>query len=152
MPDQRDELALFHFEIETVDDLQWSLRRRVNLFELREFEVAISARRSGRFLIGSGKRHLVAAQCYGNDVRQLSRLSCLRSALRTQVPTYAPTRPPPAHPARAALRAHALLTIDGSEARDYDDADYRERAREGWRLLGPIAVFAHYVEVESPLD
>jgi ribonuclease R len=53
---------------------------------------------------------------------------------------------------REDLRELALVTIDGEDARDFDDAVYAERARGGWRLLVAIADVAHYVAPGSALD
>ncbi len=53
---------------------------------------------------------------------------------------------------RVDLRATPLVTIDGEDARDYDDAVYCEPAGNGWRLLVAIADVAHYVKPGSALD
>ncbi len=53
---------------------------------------------------------------------------------------------------RTDLRELALVTIDGADARDFDDAVYCERRRDGFRLLVAIADVAHYVEKEGALD
>ncbi len=54
---------------------------------------------------------------------------------------------------RKDLRALPFVTIDGEDARDFDDAVYCEsRTRGGWRLFVAIADVAHYVEAGSPLD
>ncbi len=45
-----------------------------------------------------------------------------------------------------------LVTIDGADARDFDDAVYCEKTNSGWRLLVAIADVAHYVDIDSPLD
>lgn len=55
---------------------------------------------------------------------------------------------------RIDLRDLHLVTIDGEDARDFDDAVYCERIKAGggWRLLVAIADVSHYVQVGSALD
>jgi ribonuclease R len=53
---------------------------------------------------------------------------------------------------REDLRHLPLLTIDGADARDFDDAVFCEPTASGWRLYVAIADVAHYVERGSPLD
>jgi ribonuclease R len=53
---------------------------------------------------------------------------------------------------RVDLRAIPLVTIDGEDARDFDDAVYCEPTKDGWRLLVAIADVAHYVKIDSALD
>ncbi len=53
---------------------------------------------------------------------------------------------------REDLRDLPLVTIDGEDARDFDDAVYCERNARGWRLLVAIADVAHYVKPGSALD
>ena len=53
---------------------------------------------------------------------------------------------------REDLRDLHLVTIDGSDARDFDDAVYCEPRDNGWKLIVAIADVAHYVEIDSALD
>lgn len=53
---------------------------------------------------------------------------------------------------RTDLRDIPLVTIDGQDARDFDDAVYAERDGDGWKLLVAIADVAHYVHPGSALD
>lgn len=54
--------------------------------------------------------------------------------------------------ARTDLRGLPLVTIDGEDARDFDDAVYCERDGKGWRLLVAIADVSHYVSPDTALD
>ncbi len=55
---------------------------------------------------------------------------------------------------RIDLRKLPFVTIDGEDARDFDDAVYCERnaKTKGWRLYVAIADVSHYVPVGSALD
>ncbi len=61
---------------------------------------------------------------------------------------------------RIDLRDIPFITIDGEDARDFDDAVFcmaadlgtATRARPGWRLLVAIADVSHYVQPNSALD
>jgi ribonuclease R len=53
---------------------------------------------------------------------------------------------------REDLREIELVTIDGEDARDFDDAVWCERRSGGWRVIVAIADVAHYVRPGSPLD
>ena len=61
---------------------------------------------------------------------------------------------------RVDLSDVALVTIDGEDARDFDDAVYCEPYKqgrgknvvEGWRLIVAIADVSHYVKPGEPLD
>ncbi len=54
--------------------------------------------------------------------------------------------------AREDLRATPLVTIDGADARDFDDAVFAEPIADGFRLIVAIADVAHYVRPGSALD
>lgn len=54
---------------------------------------------------------------------------------------------------RVDLRKLPLVTIDGDDSRDFDDAVYCERKKSGgWRLYVAIADVSHYVKHGSALD
>lgn len=53
---------------------------------------------------------------------------------------------------RVDVRHLPFVTIDGEDARDFDDAVLCERRKGGWRLYVAIADVSHYVPVESALD
>ncbi|MEO7065716.1 MAG: ribonuclease R [Rhodanobacter sp.] len=54
---------------------------------------------------------------------------------------------------RTDIRSLPLVTIDGADARDFDDAVYAEPRRGGgWRLIVAIADVSHYVKVGNALD
>ncbi len=59
---------------------------------------------------------------------------------------------PGRHHDRVSLMDVPLVTIDGENARDFDDAVYAEPVRGGWRLVVAIADVAHYVKPGSALD
>ena len=60
------------------------------------------------------------------------------------------------HKHRVDLRDVPLVTIDGEDARDFDDAVYCEPAKvgkgKGWRLLVAIADVSNYVQTGSSID
>ncbi len=53
---------------------------------------------------------------------------------------------------RTDLRDIPLITIDGADARDFDDAVYAEPHEDGFKLIVAIADVAHYVRPGSALD
>jgi ribonuclease R len=70
-----------------------------------------------------------------------------------QAEAFAETIPESAIDGRLDLRELPLVTIDGEDARDFDDAVYAEaRDGGGWRLWVAIADVSYYVSKDSPLD
>jgi len=53
---------------------------------------------------------------------------------------------------REDIRHLPLVTIDGEDARDFDDAVYCEKNGRGWRLIVAIADVSHYVRPGTALD
>lgn len=53
---------------------------------------------------------------------------------------------------RVDLRELPLVTIDGEDARDFDDAVYCEQSKAGWKLWVAIADVSHYVQPGTALD
>ncbi|MEN8214350.1 MAG: ribonuclease R [Pseudomonadota bacterium] len=53
---------------------------------------------------------------------------------------------------REDLRHLPLVTIDGEDARDFDDAVHCQRTKNGWRLYVAIADVSNYVKPDKPLD
>lgn len=53
---------------------------------------------------------------------------------------------------RKDIRNLPLVTIDGEDSRDLDDAVYAKRRKNGWRLVVAIADVSHYVKIGSALD
>ena len=53
---------------------------------------------------------------------------------------------------REDLRELGFVTIDGEDARDFDDAVYCERTARGWRVVVAIADVSAYVHPASALD
>ena len=73
-------------------------------------------------------------------------------AVASEINAYGSEVPRKAKAGREDLRSVALVTIDGADARDFDDAVFCEESGSGWRLLVAIADVSHYVEVGSELD
>lgn len=73
-------------------------------------------------------------------------------SVREEVKAFGVTVPAAAKRDRVDLREVDLVTIDGADARDFDDAVYCEPVSDGWRLLVAIADVGHYVDVGTALD
>ncbi|MEQ1638433.1 MAG: ribonuclease R [Methylococcales bacterium] len=74
------------------------------------------------------------------------------AALLDEIAPLSPEVPEAAKQNRVDLRKTPLVTIDGEDARDFDDAVYAQKTPKGWKLLVAIADVSHYVAVNSPLD
>jgi ribonuclease R len=74
------------------------------------------------------------------------------SAVTEEISGLGEKVPSQAKRGREDLREIPLVTIDGADARDFDDAVYCERTTGGWRLLVAIADVSHYVKPDTALD
>ena len=72
--------------------------------------------------------------------------------VKQQVQDFGSDVPENSKQGRTELRDVDLITIDGADARDFDDAVYCKKAGDGWRLLVAIADVANYVSVGTALD
>ncbi|NBC49286.1 MAG: ribonuclease R [Gammaproteobacteria bacterium] len=73
-------------------------------------------------------------------------------AVEQAITAFGETVPEAAKEGRTDLRDLPLVTIDGADARDFDDAVYCERKPKGWKLLVCIADVSAYVTPDSALD
>lgn len=92
-----------------------------------------------------------------NDPRAISLISLHEAGLNETFPekVIAQTKDMkvPALGKREDLRAVPLVTIDGADARDFDDAVYAEKLEDGsFHLIVAIADVAYYVRYGTPLD
>ncbi|WP_211830009.1 ribonuclease R [Kistimonas asteriae] len=73
--------------------------------------------------------------------------------VEAQVSGFSPNVPSRDKKHRVDLRELPFVTIDGEDARDFDDAVYCEKKRSGgWRLFVAIADVSHYVKPGTALD
>jgi len=73
-------------------------------------------------------------------------------ALLNEIKNLTPEVPEAAKQGREDIRHLPLVTIDGEDARDFDDAVYAQKTTKGWKLLVAIADVSHYVQVDTALD
>ena len=74
------------------------------------------------------------------------------SAVEKYVKKFTEEVPEEAKKGRVDLRNLPLVTIDGEDARDFDDAVYCEKHGKGWKLWVAIADVSYYVRLHSALD
>lgn len=90
------------------------------------------------------------------DPKIISRITIHEAGLREHFPhdAVAETKNmvvPPSE-GREDLRSLPLVTIDGADARDFDDAVWAEKTDDGFHLIVAIADVAYYVRPGSALD
>ena len=74
------------------------------------------------------------------------------SAVEKQLKKWAEDVPEEAKRGRVDLRGLPLVTIDGEDARDFDDAVFCQKQGKGWKLWVAIADVSYYVRPKSVLD
>ncbi|WP_077064993.1 ribonuclease R [Mannheimia massilioguelmaensis] len=74
------------------------------------------------------------------------------AAVEKQIKKFTEEIPEEATIGRVDLRKLPLVTIDGEDARDFDDAVYCQREDGGWRLWVAIADVSYYVRLRTALD
>jgi ribonuclease R len=112
---------------------------------------------TGRF--GPPRLRIVERLGAAEDPRSVSRFAIASHGIPTEFPAAAIAEAAAARPVdesgRTDLRAVPLVTIDGSDARDFDDAVWAEpdsAVPGGWHILVAIADVAWYVRPGSALD
>jgi ribonuclease R len=111
--------------------------------------------------LGTPKARVVERIGRADEPRSISLISVAEHQIPFQFSPAALNQAKEAGPAtlgkRTDLRQVPLVTIDGDDARDFDDAvfaepDSDEKNPGGWRLLVAIADVAHYVRHGDALD
>jgi ribonuclease R len=107
---------------------------------------------------GYGPKPARITECLGpvDDARSVSLIAIATHEIPVEFPEAALKEAAKAKATplgkRTDLREVPLITIDGADARDFDDAVYAEPAEGGFRLIVAIADVAHYVKPQSALD
>lgn len=114
--------------------------------------------------ISTGKRpiaNIIQSVGSANNALNLSKVACLEYDFPVdfteEAEALANTSVVPVLGARDDLRHIPFVTIDGADARDFDDAvwavsDQRPGNKNGWQIIVAIADVAHYVQPGSALD
>ncbi len=139
-----DKKAKFDFDVAQVD-----------LGDAGEGDLAIGEIQPGRGLKNK-KVRIVEVIGHEADPKAISRLSAHEMGLRETFPAAVITETKnmivPDLKGREDLRNVPLVTIDGADARDFDDAVHAEKTHDGFRLTVAIADVAYYVRPDSALD
>ena len=147
MPDEPN-LANLGFVFETAQDLGEARAGDVVIAEILE-------RGSGRSFVKT--RQVV------KDLGNLNNIIVM-AVLRNDIPSSWPENMPKAlaripdsvsasdWTGRPDIREIPLMTIDGEDARDFDDAVFAKKSGKGWKLYVAIADVSYYVRPGSVLD
>jgi ribonuclease R len=111
--------------------------------------------------LGPRRARIVRRLGHSSDAGAISLLAIATHDIPTEFPLAAIAEAEAAQPAsstgRTDLRGIPLVTIDGSDARDFDDAVWAEpdtdpTNRDGWHLVVAIADVAWYVRPGTAID
>jgi len=153
----RDGLVVRPIDRRSRDDLKL---KKTEAGELRPGELVVVESADGSRL-DTGSINVVDRLGLADDAGTISLLAAHHHDLRIEFPpdvlAAADLAKPAALQKRADLRDLPLVTIDGSDARDFDDAVFAKADDHpdnpgGWRITVAIADVAHYVRTEDPLD
>lgn len=104
------------------------------------------------------EKHVRVVEVIGrqNDPKAISLISIYEAGINTKFPAHVIKETegmsvPPLE-TREDLRDIPLVTIDGIDAKDFDDAVFAEKTDEGFHLIVAIADVAYYVRTDSALD
>jgi ribonuclease R len=123
-------------------------------------ELVVVERAAGRAL-GLGRAKVIERLGRPDEPGAISLFAAQTFGLPVAFPREAETQAAAAAPVelgrRVDLRALPLVTIDGADARDFDDAVYAEPDPDpanpgGWHMVVAIADVAHYVRPGDALD
>jgi ribonuclease R len=126
--------------------------------DAQDGEIVLAAPKPGsRF--GSPEARVIERIGDSTNPRAFSLISIHSYDIPTEFPVEAIALAEAAKPvtlgARDDLRMIPLVTIDGSDARDFDDAVFAERdpeSKDGWHAIVAIADVAYYVRPNDALD
>jgi ribonuclease R len=123
-------------------------------------EIVVAEVEPGRPM-GTPRARIVERLGRTGEARSVSLISIAAHGIPAEFPPAAIEQAEAAGPAplghRTDLRNVPLVTIDGEDARDFDDAVYAQADTDpknpgGWKLLVAIADVAHYVRTGDALD
>ncbi len=134
-----------------------ALEKMPEEFELLRVQMGETLDEGGRRPLWSGTA--IASLGIENDAKVQEDLTKLNNLIPTEFPdnVVAEAEASAVEPFEDAdkladLRGELLVTIDGEDARDFDDAVFVSREDENWRLLVAIADVSHYVRPRTALD
>ncbi len=125
-------------------------------FDLREGDLAVAEVAGGGRRFGPREAQLIEVLGDMNSAGAVSLIAIATHDIPTDFSKDAVQEADDAKPVtlgnRTDLRDIPLVTIDGPDARDFDDAVFAEPDKDGWHLIVAIADVSHYVKSKSALD